>query len=317
VRTTLIGSLVASLVAVVAASGSGLASAGKPKPFPRSGLLVFSCTGCPGNEGVQLFGVRPDGSRFRPVAGLAGAGAFEPRWSPDGRRLASTRQGSNSIWISSADGPNDHQVTSPPDGSNDSSPSWSPKGSRIVFVRSVPPPAGTPGNYRNSLWAAGADGSNPRRLLTKRSNPVNPELSPGGGRLAFNDVAERMWLSTSNGTDLHRLGPPTLKGRMPRWSPDARRIAFIKAEGKSAFRLYDFRSGHSKTLLDGPLGAFGISWSPDGAWIAVLRFAKGSCDGCKEAELWIVDADAPARRRLAYTIDRPLEIHGLDWRSQS
>jgi Tol biopolymer transport system component len=58
----------------------------------------------------------------------------EPRFSPDGKKIAfqSNRSGSLEIWVSDADGSNQVQLTSL-NGPNAAWPSWSPDGRHIVF----------------------------------------------------------------------------------------------------------------------------------------------------------------------------------------
>src|SRR5439155_20245114 len=58
----------------------------------------------------------------------------EPRFSPDGKKIAfqSNRSGSLEIWVSDADGNNQVQLTSL-NGPNVAWPSWSPDGRQIVF----------------------------------------------------------------------------------------------------------------------------------------------------------------------------------------
>src|SRR4029453_7681480 len=60
----------------------------------------------------------------------------DPRWSPDGRRLAFFfLRGSGTagdIWIAEADGSDPQQLTHGP-GDSQGSPSWSPDGRRIAF----------------------------------------------------------------------------------------------------------------------------------------------------------------------------------------
>ncbi|MGD8322334.1 MAG: S9 family peptidase, partial [Gemmatimonadota bacterium] len=80
-----------------------------------------------------------DGSGGRALTGGAGSDS-QPRWSPDGSRLAfvSTRGGSAQIWVLAMDGGEAHQVTDLDTGA--SSPVWAPDGRSLYFVSDVPWP---------------------------------------------------------------------------------------------------------------------------------------------------------------------------------
>src|SRR4051812_48337400 len=54
----------------------------------------------------------------------------DPQWSPDGRRLAFTRD--DEIWIVEADGSRLTRVVANPAGGHD--PRWSPDGRRLAFL---------------------------------------------------------------------------------------------------------------------------------------------------------------------------------------
>lgn len=100
----------------------------------------------------------------------------DPRFSPDGRRVAfiSNRSGNSNMWVCDADGKNPAQLT---DGIYVDTPSWSPDGRLIVF-NSV---AG--GN--SDLYTIGADGGVVRRLTTDSSAETTPSWSPDGNWLYF------------------------------------------------------------------------------------------------------------------------------------
>ena len=61
------------------------------------------------------------------------AGASDPSWSPDGRRIAfvSYRDGNREIYVMNADGSGQTRLTDNP--AWDISPSWSSDGTRIAF----------------------------------------------------------------------------------------------------------------------------------------------------------------------------------------
>ena len=79
----------------------------------------------------------------------------QPRWSPDGRRIAfkSTRGGSYNLYVMDADGSNVRRLTN--HAANDHDPSWLPDGASMVFTSDRDRGAGRNDLYRTWL----ADGA--------------------------------------------------------------------------------------------------------------------------------------------------------------
>lgn len=84
---------------------------------------------------------------------------------------------SETIWIMDADGTNKKQLTAP-NRNWDSSPQWSPDGTKIVFQRMD---VGTPFN----IAVMNDDGSNLTILTTNGSIDISPQWSPKGDKIAF------------------------------------------------------------------------------------------------------------------------------------
>ena len=98
----------------------------------RSGRVVYSTQ----LRDVELFEIPLSGtSQPKIVSGLSSTlDEHTPHYSPDGERLAfaSTRSGTEEIWIANSDGTNPLKMTSV-GGPQCSNPQWSPDGERIVF----------------------------------------------------------------------------------------------------------------------------------------------------------------------------------------
>ena len=130
-------------------------------------------------EWLQIFLMRRDGSEMQQLTDLPGFGAFEPAWSPNGDNLAFTGQPSSgegeSIWVVNQDGSGLEELT---DGEEvDSSPSWSPDGSEIVFISAW------------TIYTMNADGSGRARLAKgRRAVGISPVWSPNGKKIAFVDA---------------------------------------------------------------------------------------------------------------------------------
>jgi Tol biopolymer transport system component len=102
----------------------------------------------------------------------------EPRFSPDGRRVAftSNRSGSFELWVCDADGKNPAQLTAF-GGPNVRAPSWSPDGRFIAFDLR--------GAGSSDVYVVGADGGNPRRLTMDPSGDSTPSWSNDGRWIYF------------------------------------------------------------------------------------------------------------------------------------
>ena len=147
-------------------------------------------------------------------------------------------------------------------------PSWSPNGRHLLFARG------------SDLFAANADGSEPRKLITVQQSLACIRESPDGKRIRFTITASdqtsaAIWEIRSDGTGLH----PVLPGwhNPPQescgfWTPDGRYFLFRNLTGSrvdiSAIRepagLFRWRASSVFQLTSGPMSYFGAAVSPDG-----------------------------------------------------
>jgi len=134
-----------------------------------------------------------------------------PSWSPDGTRVAFSRNllppftegDCSGICLINVDGSGLLQL--PADGGD---PNWSPDGLTMAFASSA---AG-----RSGIWVIGLDGSKPVNLtpnlapdLDQAIDFSHPAWSPDGRRIAFahgpNRSAADVWIVDSDGSNLTRL----------------------------------------------------------------------------------------------------------------
>ena len=96
------------------------------------------------------------------------------------------------------------------------------------------------------------------------------QISPDGSRVAYvrtaMDVMQdrsntEIWIVNTSGSRHRRLSA----GTSPRWSPDGLKLAYI-AGGQIHLRWMD--TGQSAQLTHVTESPSGISWSPNGNWIA-------------------------------------------------
>ncbi|GAA0318660.1 serine hydrolase [Actinoallomurus spadix] len=109
--------------------------------------------------------------------------------------------------------------------------------------------------------------------LTDLAVPSQPVLSPDGSRIAYvlrtldadgDRTVDELWLVGTGGGPSRRLtsGPADTA---PAWSPDGRRLAFLR-DGQVA--VLDADGGEPEQVTDLPLGAGAPRWSPDGRRLA-------------------------------------------------
>lgn len=113
----------------------------------------------------------------------------------------------------------------------------------------------------------------------------DPRLSPDGRTVVyvrnFMDVmADRkrsnLWVSNFDGRGHRPLTSGLRNDTSPRWSPDGKRLLYVSSsEGSSQLYVHWTESGESARLTQLSAPPRGVSWSPDGEWIAfTMRVRK-------------------------------------------
>ena len=151
----------------------------------------------------------------------------DPDWSPDGQRIVFTShpvtdnpQISNltEIYVINVDGTGLTRLTF--NAEEERAPSWSPDGSRIVYMCRIGGGAGS----AVEICAMNADGSDRRQLTNNTAFDATPTYSPDGQQIVFlRTVApgtpgvQQTWLMNADGTDQRQLTNPPGVNTIPNW----------------------------------------------------------------------------------------------------
>jgi Tol biopolymer transport system component len=194
-----------------------------------------------------------------------GAVNVEPRWSPDGERIA---------WVSTI-------------------------GTGRFHIRVGKIEAGRLGGDRLRPERESA----PRYYYSPFDHEISPAWSPDGSELLFVSNPENAWgsggiwrLPLAPGAEavLVRDEETTWKAK-PDWSPDGKRVTWSSYHGRQWHQLWITTSQGGGDPLPLSYGDFDITaarWSPDGRAIGFISNQSG------DMELWLQESVGGARRRI-------------------
>jgi TolB protein len=157
-----------------------------PTVSPDGRKIAFTRREPGGKE--EIYVMNADGSRLRTLTAFGPGGrAYDPAWSPDGKRIAFSGalavDNESDIYVMSANGRNVRPLTDfgPTDDFEDDGPTWSPDGQRIAFARF--------GGVKQVL-VMNADGSGQQTFSACGANQCQaPSWSPDGTRIAYEHLA--------------------------------------------------------------------------------------------------------------------------------
>ena len=295
---------VALAIALAAAPCAVPAQAASCLPGRRSGSIAFVRTS-PGHQGIWT--VRSDGRALRRVT--ADAGDVGPTWSPDGTHIAFTRLQPGAdfdLFVIDADGTGLRNVTGSPE-TDEVAAAWSPDGKWIAYHAA--PTSVRTGNSGLTgddfeILATRPDGTGTRNISQRPPAPgevgyraaadVKPSWSPDGAWITFEsyrgvvDSASynpEIWAMPSGGdadAAVQLTHTPASSEWYPSWSPDGRRIAFMRQPHGGSFDIWVLtlatdRSVVAETrLTSNTKHDRNPSWSPDGRRIV---FSSNRADG--------------------------------------
>lgn len=249
-------------------------------PFPRglTGMLAFqSDVPTPANPHGRVKIYTIDLSNGR-IAALTPAGDWndeQPRWSPDGRRIAfaSDRGGSYNLYVMNADGGDVERLTE--HAGNDHDPSWVPDGESLLFASDRDRGPGRADLYR--LWLG--DRTVDRLTTNFEGMAFMPSVSSDGAWAAFVSTTfpqpDGGWVNQIHVIELAtKLTWPfdvTAPGCWPSWSPDGQSIAHVLLNDTSSTVQVISSFGDKPEPLPGEATRWHYypDWSPDGQLLAI------------------------------------------------
>jgi dipeptidyl aminopeptidase/acylaminoacyl peptidase len=278
----------------------------------------------------------------------------DPQISPDGAWVAysvsvvdsAKNKSDTDVWMTSWDGSQTIRVTSSPE--SESSPRWSPDGRYLAFV------SGRQEGKGGQIWLLDRRGGEAQRITTIKGGVDDYVWSPDSKRLALVLDVETDSIARKD-TAEHKTAKPIVINRYnfkqdiagylgsershlalfdlatktldtltstladddsPSWSPDGKRIAFVREappepgnEKDNDIYVIDARTGATaKQLTDfaGPDGGR-PSWSPDGKWLAFTRGDEPRFSAYHLNKLTLVPSDGSGPARVVTAaLDRPV-----------
>jgi dipeptidyl aminopeptidase/acylaminoacyl peptidase len=224
----------------------------------------------------------------------AADGTAKPRWSPDGRYLAflATPSGSDKAQVMLLDrrGGDARQLTSVSGDIGEYA--WAPDSKRLAFT------------MRQSVA-----GPTPKPIVIDALHFKQDEdgyLGAGRGR--------HLYLFDVDGNHSEPLtADPEFNEDLPTWSPDGRRIAFIRThepgpdqDGRADIDVVETLAGATPRTIVRPYApnTQKLAWSPDGTLIAYLQGMEPKFNAYMQDRLVVVRAAGGVSRSLTDKLDR-------------
>jgi Tol biopolymer transport system component/DNA-binding winged helix-turn-helix (wHTH) protein len=224
--------------------------------------------------------------RLRPATSFAGNEA-EPAFSPDGKQLAfiwDGEKGNNpDVYVKLLDVGAPLRLTTDP--AVEHCPVWSPDGRYIVFLRE------TNGATRKLMIVPALGG--PERFLGEFQSGL--DWSPDGRTIAVVEQGAIHLLNIETGQRQRLTAPPsqTLGDVLPVFSPDGKKLAFVRAEGgPGKIFMVAASGGEPREVIFEKSRLHTLRWMPDSSHLLYVANRAGSY------QLWRVSEFGGAPERV-------------------
>ena len=242
-------------------------------------------------------------------------------WSPDGTQLAFTAQEENNSQLLVMDANGRHLRQLVERGAGNEPLSWSADGRYIVFESS---------QAASTVIRAVDVETGETHSLTERLGELSTDFrwSPDGQQAVFavhqpdNNtfdlyIMNRDCIDDPAQCDFRRLTESAADDRVPEWSPDGDRVAFL-SDRNGPLQLY-VMDAHceedtcaTERLLDAEVNASTLAWSPAGRWLvfgisaggygSLLHLVDMNCNDC-DTPIYRITPDGDVDSAAAWSPD--------------
>lgn len=228
-------------------------------PLAASGLIAFARGDS--DHTWDLWVMNGDGTGETEVRPSPNVSEFQPAWTPDGKHIlfAGYDIQNGGALVGEIDPAGSGSVTL---ADSASSPSVSPDGQHVVFVKDVT------GAGAYDIWIMDIDGNNQQPLTSDTAFEDHPSWSPDGAQIVF-ERGYRLYVMNADGSNPHNISAPdAIEDRWPSWSPDGTKILFVR-RGFGTDHVYTIRpDGSTLTPLTSGLDNDDFpAWSSDGTHV--------------------------------------------------
>lgn len=177
-------------------------------------------------------------------------GIFDADWSSDGNRILfqGTKNGAADIYGYNLETEKLRKITD--DHFSDSSPSWSPDGSKILFISDRK-------NYQGETVNGDTE------LLMHNHDYKTIDI----------------YIMNADGTNIERLTFDSHNEGFPVWAPDGKKFAYTsEANGISNIYIMDLETRESYPITNALTGCYQLSWSKEGSKLVFSSYFNGGWD---------------------------------------